>query len=772
MCFFISFLIGVISTFLFKYFRYLVCIFLSAFLGFHLFKKEYSKLVIMCVGLSVGILFSYIRMNKEFSLNDNLVVTGVFETYPSLTKSGLYKQGIRVNSAFDVIEGRYIEELVGKKIELFFNRGFEFGTEGKLLVRFFGNKRALNPGSNVKDELSVMVLKVFDIEDTGSSFVGKIEKYRYRINEYIMRNFDKDSAGFLCSITTGYKEGITKEIRDAFNRTGISHILSISGTHFGLFSLSVFFVIRTILRFVPYKLLVRITIFLTPLQLSSILCIPFMLLYLCLSGASIPAVRAFIMTSLFLIGLLINRKGSWLSFLVFSAFIIVLWNPENIKSISFQLSFLAVLFIGFALNYSKDYKERNVFSKKIRDTLLITLSATIGTSTLIAYYFNYVSLISPITNLLITPIIGFIVIPLSVFSCFIFLLTGKFMSISLISFVTGFSIQLVKYLSSISYSALKVPVFPLIIVVLFYFGFVPYLLLKRRKHLLLLPFLPIIVYIIFCIFKKEELSVTFLDVNQGDSAVVELPSRKVIVIDTGRTGYETLSFLRYIGKDNVDALVISHVHPDHSGGALYILRELLVDELWDNGKITYPVELSNIRHRLLEKGDVVEYGSSKIYVLHPYSGFYTMFGNEHDEANNDSLVLKVIYKNNSILFTGDIEEEAQKELLNLGTWLKSDVIKIPHHGAKSSAYEPFFEIVSPKIAVISLGKGNPFGHPHKEMLDIISNSDVYRTDVDGAIKVSITESSIKVKTFREFGFMEAKSLKDELRNVKCLFETW
>jgi competence protein ComEC len=534
-------------------------------------------------------------------------------------------------------------------------------------------------------------------------------------------------------------------------------------------------------------MLQRITIFLTPSQASAILCFPFMLAYLGLSGGSIPAVRSFIMISLFLVGLLIARKGFWLNSLLFAAFVLALWEPGVILNLSFQLSFLAVLFIGFSINTMEDEKrhERGVegeteFPPRIRkvfiylkNALLLTLSASIGTAPLVAYHFHYFSIISPLSNLFIAPLIGFILIPLSVVASFLYLITGHYIFTPLVSAVSDVSITLVRLLSHVPFADIKVPAFPPIMVLLFYVGFIFYFLSGEKRYTLIIPFIPIMIFLSLSIFERKELTITYLDVGQGDSSVVELPDGKTIVIDTGRGGRETASFLRYKGKEVVDAIVLSHAHPDHTDGLDYILKRFEVKELWDNGRLVLPEDfVANVKHRALNRGDVVEGKGYGIHVFHPYPEFYTMYGNEYVGANNDSLVLKIKGKNKSFLFAGDVEEEAEEDIMHIGRWLKSDVIKVPHHGGKTSAYEPFFEAVSPQVAVISAGRDNRFGHPHREILDMLNKVKVFRTDTDGAIKIRESGKGLTIKTYKDTQFEKTRSFKREIENIKRVFMVW
>jgi competence protein ComEC len=779
MQFFISFLAGLVFFYSFQYFP-LSTIFSGLLSSIYLSARKRFLLIFIVFS---GIAFAFLRYEpvKDIHIRDKVDAKGIFESLPTKTDSGMFMQTLNIKSAVDTKTGEKLKELAGQEIILLSDGEFDPGTECDLAIKFLKSRKRLNPGEQNSDKLFANLLYIYDSGHRKISLNSKIQEYRYNLNKYIGENFKRDSGAFVASITTGQTANIDEELRDAFNVTGLTHILSISGSHFGLFSVLLFGIFRFLINTLPYKILQRITIFLTPSQAAAIACFPFMLAYLCLSGSSVPAVRSFIMIGLFLSGLIIGRKGFWLNSLLFAAFVITVWEPEVIFDLSFQLSFLAVLFIGFSLEKKEDEKikdekkednEDNKVIRYIKDAVLLTLSASIGTAPLVAYHFHYFSIISPISNLLIGLLIGFTLIPLSIVSSFLFLFTGHYIFTPIVSAVSDVSIFLVRLLSDVPSADIKIPAFPPIIVLLFYAGFIFYFLFNKRRYTLIIPFIPIVIYLSLSIFEKNEVKITFLDVGQGDSSVIELPDKKTMVIDTGKTGRETASFLKYRGKKTVDALIVSHSHPDHTGGLDYILKNFKVKELWYNGKLILPETFASIKHRAFNRGDVIEGMGYSIYIFHPYPEFYSMDGNEYVGANNDSLMLKLQGCNASFLFTGDVEEEAEEDVLYLGKWLESDVIKVPHHGGRTSSYEPFFEAVSPDVAVISVGRDNTFGHPHKETLDVLHGVKIFRTDTDGAIKIGESGKELEIKTYKDFQFKRVKSLTEEVKNIKRLFEKW
>lgn len=768
---FIVFISGVLLSQSFRYFPRLSLLILLAILVYLVARKPFRDVVIWLI-LLIGSLLYGIYRSEEINLNNVQGESLLIKYYVSegLTDSEfLYKGKIRH------IENKELQGLTNMDVLLVSRIELKEDKLYTISARLSPEKSHKNPGSFRDNRVKLQLLKVIGFEEAGNPLSRWINKKRIGLTEYLRRHFR--NGGFLASIITGDRSGLGEKTKDSFSRTGLAHIISISGTHFGLLSTFVFFIIRSLIRLLPPFIIRRLTIYLSPSQISALLTLPFLILYLLISGGSIPAIRSFIMINLFLFGLLMGRKGYWLNSLLFAAFLILLWNPSSIKNLSFQLSFLAVVFIGLSLhNETESPDKKRTPRPYLKKSLRISLFVWFGTTPLVAYCFHYISLLSPLVNITITPVVCLILLPVTLFASFVYIFTGYFPLESTIGFLTDLILGIIDYLSSLSFSAIPIANFPAALIIILYGFSIAFIVgpslssQARTDWKFLLPFGFACLFIIIYPRIGKDLSITFLDVGQGDCAVLETYGR-TFIIDTGKTGKELESYLRFRGKNTVDAIILTHADNDHSGGFQRILKNFKVREIWDNGLLLYPEGLG-IPIKNLVRGVAIKSEGIEILVMHPYKGFYSTLdrdGNEH------SLVLTIKGgKGNSLLLTGDIEEEAEYDLLHLGKWLKSDVIKISHHGGRHSTSEDFLNAVSPGMAIISVGRSNPFGHPHDEVIERLERRGIiiYRTDRDGAIRLTEGEKGFKVKTYDDFILKEDISLKSELRNLKMLFEVW
>jgi competence protein ComEC len=776
MPFLLSFLFGDILFFSARLFPVSSMVFFLAVVVWLMRNKKTILVLVVALSFLFALLRTTAAEKRTPFFDRSLEVQGTFLDHDRSAAADSQTWPFLVEKAIDDETGQELGDLEGTKIWVRSDDEVDPDDTYDLHIRTGKDTRRLNPGSMDRGPVYASVVTVKGHEEQRRFFSGIFDPYRQSLKSYIERRFSRDTADFIAAVTIGEVQ-LDDKLRDAFNTTGLAHILSISGTHFGLFSVVLFGCLVFLVKRLPYSLLQRVTLYMSPSQVAAIICVPLMLLYLGISGGSLPAVRSCIMISLFLAGLLLGRKGFWLQTILLAACSFVLWDPAVVFSLSFQLSFIAVVFIGFAVERRDDAEgEREKNSKAsafLRSSLRLTLAATIGTAPLVAYYFHYLSLISPLANLLIAPLVGFVVIPLALISSFSYVLTGGYLFAPFVSAATEISLRLVRLMAGIPYADIAVPAFPLVLIFSFYAAFLIYLASRRKRTLLIVPFLPFLGYLLFSLASPAGLRVTFLDVGQGDSALVELPDGKTMVIDTGRSGHETAGLLSLAGKRRIDALTLTHSHPDHAGGLAYILKRYPVGAIWDNGRIAYPEGIALPRvHRALGRGDVIEKGQYMIQVFHPYEGFSAIESDEYEQDNNGSLVLRISGKRHAFFFAGDVEEEAEDDLAQLGTWLRSDVLKVPHHGGRTSVHEGLLSAISPSIAVISAGRNNAFGHPSLEMLQALSGIKIFRTDQHGAVKMVETDDGLSVKTYADLALEKADTVTGEVNNIKRLFMSW
>lgn len=781
MFFFLILISGVVLFYVFLFFPFssASALILSSLLLIR--NKRHLLIFPLILGFAYALLRYSPPLDTAFLSNRELAIKCVANSLEQETSSGRYVNKVCVESAVDARTGARLDVLNGREMNIISDEGLKQGWRYELTAKSGRDAERRNPGMMGGDTTFAYLEEIGNVETVkGNPLSAWLLVRRESLHRHLKSIFESDSAALLSSITIGETSGMSGELKTAFSTTGLAHLLSISGTHFGLFSMLVFGMFRLLMRSMPYRFLQRVTIFVTPPQAAAIISLPFIFIYLLISGASIPAVRSFIMINVFLLGLLIGRKGFWLNSLLLAAFLICLWDPSAVVSISFQLSFLAVLFIGFVV--VERGKERGDVEVKVKDgrtlrsvtdSLLLTLSATLGTAPLVAYYFHYLSIISPLTNLIITPFVGFILVPLSLAAAFIFIFTGYYPFPELIAAVSDATVAGIRFIAAIPLADVKIPSFPVIALVVFYSGLLVYLLSGRKRYVLIVSLASLMICLSPLVRGGKGLSVTYLDVGQGDSAVVETSGGKIIVIDTGRTGKELERYLRYLGKKHIGVLAVTHADDDHAAGVPYIMKSFSVREVWDDGLLIYPEGLlKDVNHRSLERGDETSADGLSIYVLHPYKGFYTFADSEATAENNDSLVLKITGSNRSFLFAADTAEEGEEDMVGLRGWLKSDVLKVGHHGSRTSSTGEFIKAVSPEIGIVSVGRDNLYGHPHKDTLERLQGVRIYRTDRDGAIKVTETSTGLDVKTFREFGFERARSITGEWKNIKRLFARW
>lgn len=394
-----------------------------------------------------------------------------------------------------------------------------------------------------------------------------------------------------------------------------------------------------------------------------------------------------------------------------------------------------------------------------------SLFATIFALPITAYYFYSVSLAGIITNLVILPLTPIVVIGgiLSSVVGIFFEGAGTFLagSVAAVLQIYKFVLSLAGEIEFLNIITGRPPVY---LCVIYYAGVIILTTMKDFKaKSLLLPTGLLAAFVIISfngrILKNTEIA--FLDVGQGDSAVITDYSGNTFVIDTGgswvydeedNTGVRFVyPYLQYKGKNSIDVLFISHPDSDHALGSLGLLDKCDVKKLVF---ADFDYEQSKLYDRIIEKaaqnetelvfvsaGDIIKFGDISFECIYPYE-------DSTGDDNDGSMVLKFTYGNFSVLFTGDLGKEQEEILLENDADLSADVLKVAHHGSKYSTSEEFVSAVGFSEAIISVGENNTYGHPHEEVLKVLSGKNVYATDECGAVIIKTNGEKYGIKTVK------------------------
>jgi len=594
-------------------------------------------------------------------------------------------------------------------------------------------------------------------EDDSNFLVSFSLSVRDKINEITKQTLSPPYNYLLIGMLLGEKSFIPPYLKEIFTEAGIMHILAVSGLHVGIIAMALL-ALFGILR-LPKKL-----------KLFSLILI--LIMYASITGFRPSVLRATIMFVLLIGGKLINRSRNLNISLFFAAFLILLSNPLILYDAGFLLSFIVTFFI---INLTPILQ--GLFSKIvvwIRNPLAVSTAAWIGIFPLSAYFFSKVSIIAIVSNIFIIPLTG-----IAVILGFTTFFTGM-ISIYLAGIIANINYLVLnlitltaKSFSSLPFAFIYVAQ-PSIMVIILYYLMVFFIIemfykktisqkIKKKTTLIILPVILLII-IVQVFYPADNLKVNFINVGEGDCILIEAPNKIDILIDGGGTpqsdfdvGSKTvIPYLRRKGIDEIDLLILTHPHLDHLEGLLPVLKELKVDMVLDSGlncdsseykEFIALIQKKGIAYHKAKAGDNFIFSNNlEIFLLNPLydSDFY-----EESDFNNASIVVKLFYKNADFLFTGDIEEAAEKKLLVWQNILQSDILKVGHHGSATSTNLEFLDKVDPSIAVITVGK-NHFGHPSQKIIERLEdrNIQIYRTDEDGTIIIRTNGQEYWIRTLK------------------------
>ncbi len=594
--------------------------------------------------------------------------------------------------------------------------------------------------------------------DDKVSFVGynpnKVKKFIYDMSDYtkevLYSAIPDNRGGFAIALITGDKKFLSEDVLLDIQMAGLSHVIAVSGMH-----MSVFVMLLGILFSRRKKRSY------TAALLSNLLCV-FMVIF---TGGSYSVIRAALMVILANTGYFLGRGTYSVNSVLCAAGIMIVSNPFALFDASFILSFSATLSIVIFAERTEELIEsrlhiRNAFLKSI---LAVTLSAQILVIPCLIIMKNTLNTYTLLSNILVSPVIPFLmgaVVLTLLFSKvkFVCVLT-KFVAEILSEYV----LKICGFVSGLPYSEIIVSDF--VFMLLLIFGVVYcvlfFILVSGRKmrcfHLNLIFIPVVIVSIIVCAFFPQNTNIDFINVGQGDSALIRDRGVNILIdsggsknIDSGFGERVTSAYLRRKGVYNLDYVFISHFDSDHCQGVLSVIdrfriKHLIVPDFPGDDIQLFESIISKAQHKGI---DIVyaEYGDS--FYINKDSFLYVVAPEKYSEgtANSNSLMLKYVSQGVSVLFAGDNDREEDV----MRSDAEADILKIAHHGSSDSTSEIFLDRVNPSIAVISVGKNNIYSHPHNDVLDMLyeRNIEVFRTDRDGSVSITLDDGKINVNTVK------------------------
>jgi competence protein ComEC len=731
-------------------------------------KKNTLKYHLFLYGLPFLLLFGQVRLNQQItppSINNffedkiNGTIKGQLE---SISDRGSYVILTLKNNIITISLSE--QQFYSSKITVYSSHKNSYKIGNILLVsgQITKFKQATNPGqfdeqlynrmSNIDYKITAETISLMDLEY--SKVYQGIYNYKYKVINTFYGILPEKDAGILSAMILGEAELLDEEMKELYQKNGISHILAISGLHISILGISF------------YQLLSKLRI---PLLPATLLSIGFILVYGILTNFSVSTNRSIVMLVVMMIAKVVGRTYDIISALSLSAIIILIQSPLQILNAGFLLSFGAIL--GIVLLYPV---LNNLFSvnNQLLKGLILSISIQLMTLPILLYFFYELPVYSLLLNLIILPTASLIII--------LAVLTGVLGSMFLLAgtFLAGgahYILSLYEFLCKIAVSLpgnhILVGRPSLIQIIAYYMILLLFLLVNCQKKsqdgyssksIILLSLLCII------LFKSNNinLNVTFIDVGQGDGILMEFPNGATCLVDGGSADIKNLGkyrlepFLKSKGIGELDYAVITHTDSDHIGGLKELMLEgnikihrLIMPEIAETYKEPAYFELvslaldNDIRVFYITEGDTIREGDVAITCLHPSKNFIA------SSSNGYSTVLSIRYKEYDMLLTGDLELEGEDKLIYALqqeiTGMDFDVLKVAHHGSRYSTSKELLDIIKPEIAVISYGKNNSYGHPHAELLHRLVNSkcNIYTTAQGGAIKIETDGYNVMISKY-------------------------
>ena len=598
---------------------------------------------------------------------------------------------------------------------------------------------------------TVELEKVKILKSSNGSFIHNIQKY---IRDTINGTLTDEEGNLLLAILLGDKDKLSEDIQESFKTSNLSHMLAVSGAHVSYIILGLTYVLQNSI---------------IGKKNGKIVCIIFLLVFMAITNFTPSVTRACIMAILTLFSSIIYRKSDVYTNISVAALITLIFNPYSLLDLGFQLSYGGTIGIIIFIKRIQEKKSNSKVINYIKQMALVSIYANIIIIPIMMYHFNTVSFTFIISNIMASPILGIIVI-----TGFLFIIASITVK-PLTRLIAIFIKPILSILIKISQICSKLPFSNILVVTPYMFNVISYYAIilycikskKNNKCKIIICLLIVLILINFIIYIfPQKLRIFFIDVGQGDSTLIITPDKKTVLIDGGGSdsfdvGKKVL--LPYLLDRRIlkiDYVLISHFDTDHCGGILTIMEKVKVKNIIISEQAEHSENYERFKKlmihkkiRLIEvkKGDKIKIGRySEFKILFPTSRLLS-----ENPLNNNSIVAQFNYNNFKMLFTGDIEKLAEQQILKTEkAEIRADILKVAHHGSKTSSIPEFIKAVRPRIALIGVGKNNTFGHPNQQTIKNLENIKcrIYRTDLQGEIIIKIDQkgrmnvkSKLKIK---------------------------
>ena len=615
----------------------------------------------------------------------------------------------------EVISGNYFKE--EKEVLPNFKAGDVVLLRGKLVLP---KKNTVPNLFNYRHYLKTKG-QYYVVEIESITFLKETTSWFYQVKNWLFHHLEKyESSGYLKLFLLGDKHDLEEEVIDSYQTNGISHLFAISGMHISLLSAILFWLLRR---------------FHMSMILSTILVMAFILFYMTLVDFTPSVARSVVFFCLLSLKKLFRLKTSTVSIFLGMIGLLLFFRPLIIYDVGFQYS-ASISF--FLILYRKHLKQNSYF----RNLLVISTVAFLLGLPISLYHFYQVNLLGIVLNLFFVPFVSFVVFPLTLLTfCFPFLDSVYLFFTNIMETI---SLYFVRF-DCLNFVFGRPSLFWIF---LYYLFLLFYLFSGKRKFALLTVILSMIFYFQLILFPRQFF--IFIDVGQGDATLFH-SGGKTMLIDTGGKLFSSSSLasdtlvplLHSLGIRSLNYLILTHGDYDHMGEGITLVESFKVGKVIFNSGKYNDLELALIQ--VLNEKNIPYYQNIQELRMGNQS-FYFLNRQLYDDENDNSMVLYTELHGIKLLFMGDAGVEVEEDLSEKYNLQDIDVLKVGHHGSKTSSSKGFIDEIKPKYSIISVGKNNRYGHPNKEVLENLEKSKIYRTDKQGSIMFKIKNNKLKIET--------------------------